>query len=139
MNAIDTNVLIYSLDRRDAVKQTQARTLLRRLRGNATATCIPWQVIGEFARQLRTWQDQGKLTYHLAIPYINGFRGVFPIVLPTMRVLDRALSLANSYSLSHWDSMLLGACFEAIVKVLFTEDMGAPTTIEGLRLISPFD
>jgi predicted nucleic acid-binding protein len=70
MNAVDTNVLIYSLDQRDPVKQNQARTLLRRLNGNATKSCIPWQVLGELARQLRTWQDLGKLTYSQSLSYI---------------------------------------------------------------------
>jgi predicted nucleic acid-binding protein len=45
MNAIDTNVLIYSLDSRDPAKQSRARLLLRGLRP-AESTCIPWQVLG---------------------------------------------------------------------------------------------
>jgi predicted nucleic acid-binding protein len=34
--------------------------------------------------------------------------------------------------------MLLGACAEAGVETLYTEDMGAPVDIDGISLINPF-
>jgi hypothetical protein len=34
--------------------------------------------------------------------------------------------------------MLLGACKDAGVTTLDTEDMGAPTTYDGIQLINPF-
>ena len=49
-----------------------------------------------------------------------------------------ALDLAARYSLSHWDSMLLGACLEANIETLYTEDMGAPTSYDNVRLVNPF-
>jgi predicted nucleic acid-binding protein len=57
---------------------------------------------------------------------------------PTLDVVDRALELTGRYSLSHWDSMLLGACREANVDTLYTEDMGAPASYDGIQLINPF-
>jgi predicted nucleic acid-binding protein len=53
-------------------------------------------------------------------------------------VLDHALALTNRYILSHWDSMLLGACLGAGVDTLYTEDMGAPVVIDRISLINPF-
>ncbi len=45
----------------------------------------------------------------------------------------------NAYNrLSHSDSMILGASIEAGVTTLYTEDMGAPTTFDGIQLINPF-
>lgn len=67
-----------------------------------------------------------------------GFRRLFPVVMPTVAVLDRALALSARYSLAHWDSMLLGACLEANVTTLFTEDMGSPCDYDGLQLLDPF-
>ena len=63
---------------------------------------------------------------------------MFPMTMPTPPVADHALNLAARYSLSHWDSMLLGACKEANVTTLYTEDMGAPTSYDGIRLVNPF-
>jgi len=34
--------------------------------------------------------------------------------------------------------MLLGACLEAGVSKLYTEDMGAPVVIGGITLVNPF-
>jgi predicted nucleic acid-binding protein len=62
MNAVDTNILIYSLDRRDLVKRAEARKLLRELTLSAMPSVLLWQVLGEFVRQLRAWQASGQLS-----------------------------------------------------------------------------
>src|SRR6266404_7074372 len=126
MNAVDTNVLIYRVDRQDLVKQVKARTLLRGLAADPMPTVLPWQVLGEFVRHLRWWQDQGEITRAILLRYVGVVRRLFPVVTPTLTVLDHALDLTGRHSLSHWDSMLLGACKEAKVTTLYTEDMGAP-------------
>jgi predicted nucleic acid-binding protein len=138
MNGVDTNILIYSMDRSDLVKRAKARILIRQLRTSPPSTVLLWQVAGEFVRYLRFRQDRGEITGVGVLRYLNTFRRTFPLTFPTTNVLDRALDLANRYSLSHWDSMLLGACLVAQVDTLYTEDMGAPTTIESIRLINPF-
>jgi predicted nucleic acid-binding protein len=100
---------------------------------------MPWQVLCEFVRQLRYWEDQKRLTHDAVLRYVAMFRRLLPIVMPTVAVLDRALDLSSRYnSLSHWDSILLGACLEAKVDTLYTEDMGAPRNYDGLQLINPF-
>ena len=52
MNAIDTNVLFYSLDADEAVKQPQAVALLGQLTAS-NGTVVPWQVACEFLGLLR--------------------------------------------------------------------------------------
>ena len=138
MNAIDTNVLIYRLDRTEPVKQAKARELLRHLSSDPTPTLLLWQVLGELMRQLRYWQDQGQMAREASLRYIATFRKLLPLVMPTPQVADRALDLAGRFSLSHWDSMLLAACLEANVDTLYTEDMGAPRQIDSIRLVNPF-
>jgi predicted nucleic acid-binding protein len=97
-----------------------------------------WQVAAEFLRWLRFWQDQGHISPSASPRYLRLFRHFFVLTMPTAQVLDRALDLSARYSLSYWDSMLLGACREANVDTLYTEDMGSPTTIDGVQLINPF-
>jgi predicted nucleic acid-binding protein len=138
MNAVDTNVFIYSIDRRDLAKRAKARDLLRHLRSTPPTTVLLWQVAGEFLNQLRTWQHQGELTPSDVRRYLGFFRRFFPLTLPTVGVMDRALELADRFSLSHWDSMLVGACIEAGIDTLYTEDMGAPMHLDGVQLVNPF-
>ena len=137
MNAIDTNIFLYSVDRHEPAKQLKAQQLLHQLRSPAPPTLMLWQVQGELVRQLRRWRDQGRLTHVEFVQHVWAVCGLFPLLLPTAPVMDRALDLADRFSLSHWDSMLLGACQEDAITTLYTEDMGAPTTIDGIQLINP--
>ena len=138
MIAIYTNVLIYSLERNDIEKRAKARSLLRQLRRQPDDVIIPWQVMGEFLRYLRSLQDQKRIDREDLERIFSACRRLFPIALPPTSILDQAISLTNRYSLSHWDSMLLGACAEAGVDTLYTEDMGAPVIIDRIALINPF-
>jgi predicted nucleic acid-binding protein len=137
MNAIDTNILVYRLDRSDAGKQATARQLIRDL-GHQRETVLPWQVVAEFLRQLSSWRDQGRLTHEQVVRFFLALRGTFPIVTPTEAICERALELAEGHSLSHWDSMIVAACIEARVDTLYTEDMGAPRQLGPLQLVNPF-
>jgi predicted nucleic acid-binding protein len=47
-------------------------------------------------------------------------------------------SLYSRFSLSHWDAMLLVACREAGVTTLYSEDLDAGTTYDGLSIVNPF-
>lgn len=138
MIAVDTNVFVYRLDRRDPTKQAKARELLRRLSADREPTGLLWQVMGELMRQLSSWQDQGQITRAVLLRYVAAFRKAYPLVLPGPKVIDHALEFSGSYSLSHWDSMLLGACRDAGVTTLYTEDMGAPIAYGKIELINPF-
>ena len=138
MNAVDTNVLLYSVDRNEPAKQLKAQQLLQQLRSGAEPTILLWQVLGELAQQLRRWRDQGKLTPDEFSQHVQAFRHLFPLTLPTAEAFDCALSLAERFSLSHWDSMILGACQAAGATRLYSEDMGAPRNIDGIELVNPF-
>jgi len=137
MNAIDTNILVYRVDRNEPSKQPLASELLHQLSGNRN-TVLLWQVLAEFARWLKASEHAQRIEPTAVIEYINAVRRELPLRMPTPDCLDRALDLASRYSLSHWDSMLLAACLEAGVTTLYTEDMGAPRTIDSIELINPF-
>src|SRR5689334_12026719 len=113
MNAVDTNILIYSVDQKEPAKQAKAHQLLRGLVTGTEPTVLLWQVLTETAQQLRRWKDKGELTDAEFLQHVQAFRKLFPLMLPIEGVFDRALDLASRFSLSHWDSMILGACKEA--------------------------
>jgi predicted nucleic acid-binding protein len=137
MNAIDTNIFLYSIDCNEPTKQLKAQQLLQQRRAAPEPTVLLWQVLGELGQQLRRWRDQGRLTPVEFGQHVQAFRFLFPLILPTQAVFDLGLNLADRFSLAHWDSMLLGACQVAGVTILYTEDMGAPRMIDGIKLINP--
>jgi predicted nucleic acid-binding protein len=138
MNAVDTNVLLYSIDRNEPVKQRKAQDLLRLLHSSSEPTILLWQVLGEAAQQLRRWRQQGRLTQSEFAQHLQAFRHLFPLALPTAPAFDAAMSLSERFSLSHWDSMILGACQAAGAMRLHTEDIGAPRIIDAVELVNPF-
>jgi predicted nucleic acid-binding protein len=138
MNAVDTNVLLYSVDRHDPAKQRVAQQLLLQLGSATEPTLLLWQVLGELTQQLRRWRDQGRLTPSEFTQHVQAVRHLCPLALPTAGAFDAAMSLAERFSLSHWDSMILGACQSVGATRLYTEDMGAPRTIDGIELVNPF-
>jgi predicted nucleic acid-binding protein len=81
MNAIDTNVLLYSVDRNEPAKQLVAQQLLLQLHGAAEPTFLLWQVLGELTQQLRRWRDQGRMTASEFAQHIQAFRNLFPLNL----------------------------------------------------------
>ena len=94
-NAIDTNVLLYSVDRHEPVKQLKAQRLLQRLRSDAEPTILLWQVLGESTQQLCRWRDQGRLSLDEFSQHVKAFRHLFPLALPTGETFDVARSLAE--------------------------------------------
>lgn len=137
MNAIDTNILVYTVDQNEIIKRGVAKELVRRLQ-HESDTLLMWQVLAEYARWLTSGRQAPMLTRGQIREYLQNIRAGFPLAMPTPAVLDIALDLAERYSLSHWDSMLLGACVDAGVTTLYTEDIGAPRKIDSLELVNPF-
>jgi predicted nucleic acid-binding protein len=68
---------------------------------------------------------------------IRDLQQVWYTALPTWSVIDRAENLMNRFSLSHWDSMIIAACWEASVQTLYTEDFGY-SSIDELKIVNPF-
>lgn len=138
MNAVDTNVLIYSLDVDEPEKQRKAKALLVNLIGTGTVTILPWQVAGEFLNWLRKSESAGRMTGSDVVDHFHDYLKVFPLILPTADVLTTYFDLHSRFSLSHWDAMLLAACKEAGVTMLYSEDMDAATDYDGLAIVNPF-
>jgi predicted nucleic acid-binding protein len=138
MNAVDTNVFVYSLDASDPVKQAKAQQLLDGLAQKPAETLLPWQVAGELLNWLRKWESAGRLTPADVEAHFHDFVPMFPLAIPNAQVFQISFELRSRFSLSHWDRMLLAACKGAGVTTLFSEDMDAGTNYDGLTIVNPF-
>jgi len=138
MNAVDTNVLVDSLDTDEPVKQAKAKALLARLAGVQPPTILVWQVASELLNWLRKWEAAGRVSAADVEKHLRDFLAVFPLPVPGPPVFARYFDLFSRFSLSHWDAMLLAACKEAGVTTLYSEDMDANTDYDGFAIINPF-
>jgi predicted nucleic acid-binding protein len=129
MNALDTNIWLYSQDSRDASKQ-----LIATIRPLA----LPWQVGCEFVAASRKLPAAGlsEAQAWAALAIMQTLADV--ILLPVPDLWPETQALQARYSLSFWDALLVAACLRGGVQVLYTEDMGAPRTIDRLSLVNPF-
>jgi predicted nucleic acid-binding protein len=132
MNAVDTNILIYVNDPRDPVKQEIAASLVSAL----TDGVLLWQVASEYLAASRKLESLG-YDRAQAYQYVRDLQQAWYTALPTWNVIDTAENLMSRFSLSHWDSMIVAACLEVNVQILYTEDFGY-SSIDGLRIVNPF-
>lgn len=133
MNAVDTNILLYVHDPRDQAKQAMAATLLQSL----TDVALLWQVACEYLAASRKLEPLG---YSLSEAWqnIHYLRRIWTTILPSWSALEQAEQLLSNYSLSFWDSMIIGACLEAGVTRLYSEDFDAYPLVNGLEIVNPF-
>jgi predicted nucleic acid-binding protein len=137
MNAVDTNVFVYSLDVHEPAKQAKAKTLLAGLVGAQPGAILLWQVAGELLSVLANWETKGRVSRPHVEASFRAVLALFPLAVPGPQVLARYFDLRSRFSLSHWDAMLLAACLEAGVTTLFSEDLDAGTDYDGLRVVNP--
>ncbi|HWL95369.1 MAG TPA: PIN domain-containing protein [Phycisphaerae bacterium] len=135
MNAVDTNVLIYSIDVHEPDKRRLALHLLESL--SETETVIPWQVACEVASVLRSMTVAGRFRGDYS-EAVSALRSCFPIVTPRLSTLERSLRIEMGDQVSVWDALLISACADAGVTRLYTEDMQSHPVIEGVEFINPF-
>lgn len=125
---IDTNILLYIFSA-EGDKASQAETVL-----NLGGT-ISVQVLNELTNVMRrkfamSWDD-----VHAALALIKSLLDVKPLTLP---VHEHGLALAQRYTLSIYDSMIVAAALEAGCDILWSEDMQHGMAVEGLTICNPF-
>lgn len=132
MIALDTNVLIYACDQSSPERQKRAAELIDR----TTDGVLLWQVACEFIAASRKLASQG-FTPLDAWNRLAEFQALFPLVQPGPGILYHARDLHLSQGVSFWDSMILAACAEASVEILYSEDIPG-VTLSSPRVVNPF-
>ena len=103
---VDTNVLVYALDRREPEKRERAREVLRRVGGAGTAA-LPAQVLSEFAnaclRKLEPRPDPEAIRRE-----VERLMLAFPILPLTGPVVLEALRGVAEHMLSYYEAQRSG-------------------------------
>jgi predicted nucleic acid-binding protein len=138
MNAVDTNVFVYFVDRDEPLKRAKAVELLDRLAKEDVETVLLWQVAAEFLNCLRRWENEERINRQEVLGNFYRLEASFRCVPPAQATLRKSLDLSSRYSLSHWDAMLLAACIDAGVRTLYSEDLSPGTQYESVTVVNPF-
>ena len=131
---VDTNVLLYALDPRNAGKQTAARVWLQRCWQQACGR-ISTQVLNELYANLRRVAPTTPVEEARRI--VREYRAWTPWIVDDETV-DRAWDLQDRFQFSYWDALMVAAAQQLDCNVLLTEDLQHRLQVDRLRIVNPF-
>ncbi|MCF8354169.1 MAG: PIN domain-containing protein [Melioribacteraceae bacterium] len=130
---IDTNILIYSIDKADRKKRKIARDLLREII-HLKSGVLSTQVLQEFyVASTRKLNAKPKISKEI----INSFT-LFEIVEINLSMINDAIDLSVSHKLSFWDSLIVISASYANCSTIVTEDLNHGQRIHGVEISNPF-
>ena len=129
---IDTNILIYSMDQFDAVKQKKCRALLKTLKGEQRGV-ISTQVMQEFYVAATKKLGAQPLTVKDILNSCERF--VTVIVAPA--IIKEAIDCSIINRLSFWDALIVAAAESANCEKIWSEDLNDGQVIRGVRIENP--
>ena len=130
---LDTNFLVYQLDKRFPVKQRLSREMTRDLVGRGEAV-ISTQVLQEFYVVATT---RLKVDPILAKGIMNRF-GNMEVVTVTTDLINQAADTSIQSKVSFWDALVVAAAASANCERVLTEDLNDGQTICGVKVSNPF-
>lgn len=130
---LDTNVLVYSDDGSNPVKQRQAIDLVKAHRRQKTGV-VSLQVLEEYfhtvTRKLHMKADIARRKVEILAN--------FYVVEPDLADVLAAIDMHRLHQLSIWDTLIVRAAQQSGCSVLLTEDLQHGQKIDGVRIVNPF-
>jgi predicted nucleic acid-binding protein len=134
---VDTNVLVYALDRREPAKRERAREVLRRV-GGAGGAALPAQVLSEFAnaclRKLEPRPDPETVRRE-----VERLLLAFPVLPLTGPVVLEALRGVREHLLSYYDAQIWAVARLGQVGLVLSEDFNPGAVLDGVAFVNPLD
>jgi len=130
---LDTNILIYAIDRNAGHKHDYSRKLLTQA---ALCDCVmTTQTFGEFfyATTRKNLMDISR-----SANLINNWLEVFETVSATDAALREAIDTVKNHQLSFWDAMLMVTARQSGCSALLSEDLQDGWRLHGMEIINPF-
>ncbi len=133
LHTLDTNILIYAIDRRAGHKHDIAQSIIvEAARGQGLLTL---QVLGEF---FHATTRKGYLPASRAAYRVDYWRVIFPVVVADQEALASAMGAIIDHGFSFWDAMLWATAREARCTVIYSEDMQHGRTLGNVEIVNPF-
>jgi len=130
---LDTNILIYSIDRQAGDRHHKAIELIEEM---ARCDCIlTLQALSEFYSAVNR---KDKMPRDEAQAQVNDWMILFPVVNAGPRILQRAMKAVDDHKFSFWDAMLLETAVQAGVTRFLSEDMQHGRFWKGMSIQNPY-
>jgi predicted nucleic acid-binding protein len=130
---VDSNVLVYSDDRRAGPKRDRARELIEDAMITGTGV-LSLQVLQEYfavsTKKLGLSADSARQKIEIL--------SQLDIVILGVPDLLAAIDLHRLHQLSIWDALVIRAALNAGCRILYSEDLQDGRRIDGLEIVNPF-
>ena len=133
---LDTNVLVYTFDRRDSEKRASALALVERALETGDGV-VSYQVVQEFLN-VALHKFERPLTTAEAVGYLREVLDPLCTVSSSVALYEHAISLQRRWRFGFYDSLIVAAALEAGCKTLYSEDLQHGQEVESLEIVSPF-
>jgi predicted nucleic acid-binding protein len=132
---VDTNVLVYSRDARDAQKQRRAHEWMKFLWESKRGRVSP-QVLHEYYETVTRKLKPGLPAVEARTDVRNLVHWLGPS--DAAAVLEAAWHIQDRGSFSFWDALILGAAHGLSCSFVLSEDMAPGEVAPSLRVVNPF-
>lgn len=132
---VDSNVLVYTLDSREADKQAQAAAWMEHLWSSRRGR-LSFQVLQEFyvnvTRKVRPPVEEVEVR-----EVVRALLAWQPVRVGAGE-MEAAWSIRDRHGLSWWDALIVAAAESSDCRYLLTEDLQHGQDLGGVRIVSPF-
>jgi predicted nucleic acid-binding protein len=136
---VDTNILVYSVDRRDARKQTAAATALDEL-ATAGLGVLSAQTLAEYYSALTSKSVLAEQVPAAdAANQVADYAGSWTVVDVTALVVLEAIEGVRHHRLAYRDAQIWAAAKLNQIEVIYSEDGPTGSTIGGVRFVNPLE
>lgn len=130
---VDTNILVFTDDRRDRRKQRLARDLVRSALTSGKGR-LSTQVLTEFFAVATRKLGLAAATVRRRVEVYASL----PVFRPAAEDLLQAIDLHRLHEVAIWDALIVRAALSTGCGVLYTEDLQHGRVFDGLEVVNPF-
>jgi predicted nucleic acid-binding protein len=130
---VDSNVLVYAVDRRDAEKQRAARAWREAL-WRTRCGRLSFQVLQEFYVQSCRLNPEATEQARAEVRDLLAWE---PVVCDAA-VLQAAFDVQHSHRISFWDALIVAAAQACAASHLLTEGLQHGQVFETVEVVNPF-
>ena len=131
--SLDTNILVYAVDRDAGTKHERSREILGRA---AQRDCVLLvQALAEF---FHATTRKHLLEPARASAFVRDWLAVFPVTSAAAPALVHAIDAVAEHRLSFWDALLWATARQSGCSAILSEDMQDGRRLGGVEFINPF-
>lgn len=131
--SLDTDVLVYAVDRLAGAKHEHAAELVDAAVDDDCVLTV--QALAEF---LAVVTRKGLAPRDEAVAQVRDWQEVFPVVAASSSALAHALEPFRAGRLGLWDAVLLATAREAGCTLVLSEDLADGIDVDGVIVRNPF-